>query len=345
MGSYYNDTDPFVCDWLRNLIAAGHLPPGDVDERSILEVTPGDVRSYTHCHWFAGIGGWPLALQWAGWPDGRPVWTGSCPCQPFSIAGKRQGHADERHLWPAFHALISECAPPVVFGEQVASKDGREWLAAVRADLEHLGYACGAADLPAASVGAPHIRQRLFWVADTNGSKRWNAKRPERRDAAKAARSSDESGRRSNAGGLADAEHFQWGAVDGPRQDGCDGQDSGREKAQRQPGARGQVRAHANPWAGGLGNAEHDGPPTVNEPEGTQNERRLLESERPSWASIEWLPCADGKARPAPHAQSGIHPLADGVPGRVGRLRGYGNAIVPQAAQVFVESVMDILAA
>ncbi|KKK66801.1 hypothetical protein LCGC14_2960470, partial [marine sediment metagenome] len=76
------------------------------------------------------------------------------------------GHADERHLWPAFYDLIAECRPPVVLGEQVASKDGREWLAGVRADLEALGYAVGAADLCAACVGAPHIRQRLWWVAN-----------------------------------------------------------------------------------------------------------------------------------------------------------------------------------
>ena len=161
--NYYNDNDPYVAKWLRNLIAAGHLPQGDVDERSILEVTPNDVRGYEQCHFFAGIGGWPLALEWAGWRG--PVWSGSCPCQPLSSAGQRKGDADERRLWPAFQQLIAECGPPVVFGEQVASKDGREWLSAVRTDLESMGYACGAADLSAAGVGAPHIRQRLFWVA------------------------------------------------------------------------------------------------------------------------------------------------------------------------------------
>ena len=167
--NYYNENDPFAAQWLRNLIAGGHIPAGDVDDRDIQEVTPDDLKGYTQCHFFAGIGGWPYALKLAGWPDDRPVWTGSCPCQPLSSAGQRKGHADQRHLWPAFQSLIAQSSPTVVFGEQVESKDGREWFAAVRADLEATGYACGCADLCAASAGAPHIRQRLFWVAQSAG--------------------------------------------------------------------------------------------------------------------------------------------------------------------------------
>src|SRR5215472_15498904 len=136
MTAYYNEIDPFAAQWLRNLILAGHLPRGDVDTRSIKDVSPDDVRGYTHCHFFAGIGGWPYALQLAGWPDDAPVWTGSCPCQPFSCAGKRRGKKDARHLWPQFRRLIAERHPAIVFGEQVASKAGRLWLAGIRADLE-----------------------------------------------------------------------------------------------------------------------------------------------------------------------------------------------------------------
>jgi len=150
--NYYNDFDPYCCEWLRNLIDAGELPPGDVDERSITDVQPEDLDGYVQSHFFAGIGGWPLALRLAGWPDGLPVWTGSCPCQPLSSAGKRRGHEDERHLWPIWFRLIRECKPPVLFGEQVASKDGLEWLDGVLADLESAGYACAAADLCAAGV-------------------------------------------------------------------------------------------------------------------------------------------------------------------------------------------------
>jgi DNA (cytosine-5)-methyltransferase 1 len=158
---YANEYDPKAAHWLTCL----PLGIDRVDSRSIHDVTGADLDGYTESHFFAGIGGWPLALRMAGWPADELVWTGSCPCQPFSAAGKGRGFDDDRHLWPEFLRLIAECKPPTVFGEQVASKAGREWLAVVRLDLEELGYAVGAADLCAASVGAPHIRQRLFWVA------------------------------------------------------------------------------------------------------------------------------------------------------------------------------------
>lgn len=165
--NYYNEIDPFAAQWLRNLIDAGHIGHGVVDTRSIEDVTPSDLANFTQCHFFAGIGLWALSLRRAGWPDSKPVWTGSCPCQPFSATGKGAGFADERHLWPALHHLISECHPPVIFGEQVASNDGLDWLDLVLADLENEDYAATAFDLCAAGFGAPHIRQRLFWVGHT----------------------------------------------------------------------------------------------------------------------------------------------------------------------------------
>ena len=154
---------------MRRLIAAGLLPSGDVDTRSIEDVCPDDLRGYTQCHFFAGVGLWPLALRQAGWPDDRPVWTGSCPCQPFSQAGQGAGFDDERHLWPAWHWLVSQCRPPVVFGEQSASRDADDWIDLVQADMEGLGYSLGTVPFPAAGIGAPQIRDRLYWVADTPG--------------------------------------------------------------------------------------------------------------------------------------------------------------------------------
>ncbi|HEX9768484.1 MAG TPA: DNA cytosine methyltransferase [Kiloniellales bacterium] len=168
--AYYNEIDPYCAEWLRNLIAAGRLPAGEVDDRDVREVSGDDLRGYGQVHLFAGVGGWAHALRLAGVADCETVWTGSCPCQPLSSAGQRKGHADERHLWPAFYRLVAERRPAVVLGEQVASRLGREWFAGVRADLEYLGYAIGAADLPAAGVGAPHNRARLFWAAYADGA-------------------------------------------------------------------------------------------------------------------------------------------------------------------------------
>ncbi|MEV9060271.1 DNA cytosine methyltransferase [Klebsiella quasipneumoniae] len=171
--AYYNEIDPFAAQWLRNLIAAGHIAPGEVDERSIEDVTPDDLRGFTQCHFFAGIGVWSHSLRLAGWPDDRPVWTGSCPCQPFSPAGKGDGFADERHLWPQFFHLISERRPQHVFGEQVAAGNANVWFDLVQADLEGMGYAFGLVPFTSAGIGAPHIRERAYWVANA-GSGRYD---------------------------------------------------------------------------------------------------------------------------------------------------------------------------
>lgn len=168
---YYNEIEPYAVAWLRNLMAEGLIPSGDIDTRSIEDVRPSDLAGYVQCHFFAGIAGWPVALALAGWPVDRPVWTGSCPCQPFSSAGKGAGFEDERHLWPAFHHLIAQCRPPGVFGEQVASKDAEPWIDLVHADLEAVAYTFVCVPFPAASVGAPHVRDRNYWVADTGSAR------------------------------------------------------------------------------------------------------------------------------------------------------------------------------
>jgi DNA (cytosine-5)-methyltransferase 1 len=172
MTAYYNENDPYAAQWLRNLVKAGQIAPGDVDERSIADIRPDDLTGYDQCHFFAGIGGWSVALRLAGWPDDRPVWTGSCPCQPFSAAGKGKAGDDERHLWPCWFSLIAQRRPAVVFGEQVEAAIGWGWLDVVLADLEGQGYACGATVLPACGVGAPHIRTRLWFVAHATSAGR-----------------------------------------------------------------------------------------------------------------------------------------------------------------------------
>jgi DNA (cytosine-5)-methyltransferase 1 len=308
MTAYYNEIDPYAAQWLRNLIAAGHIAPGDVDERSILEVQPDDLRGYDQCHFFAGIGGWSHALRLAGWPDDRPVWTGSCPCQPFSAAGKQRGSDDERHLWPAFFDLIRECGPASVFGEQVAGAAGLAWLDHVCADLEGAGYAAAAADLCAAGAGAFHIRQRLYWVAHAD-------RRATERRGYDLAGAADDCGLAYADGGNTGAEREQR---------------SGQQRQQPQDGSSGL-----------LGNAGSERLeierrfPGVSRGASGAGARQAIERADPlaAWADIEWIECSDGKARPT---QPGLFPLAHGIPNRVGRLRAYGNAIVPQVAAVFV---------
>lgn len=161
----YNENDEHAADWLENLIALGVIAPGIVDRRSVEDLRGDDLRGFRQVHLFAGIGVWSYSLRRAGISDDTAVWTGSCPCQPFSAAGKGAGMDDERHLWPAVLHLLRECRPDIFLGEQVASSDGLGWLDLVQTDLEAASYAIGAVDTCSASVGAPHIRQRLRFVA------------------------------------------------------------------------------------------------------------------------------------------------------------------------------------
>lgn len=170
--AYYNEYDPDMAAWLRELIKGGQIAPGEVDERSIVDVEPADTLGFLQCHFFAGIGVWSYALRQAGWPDDRPIWTGSCPCQPYSPAGKKLGFADERHLWPAWHWLIGQCRPGVLVGEQVAGKDIDPWVDLVQGDVEALDYAFGATAFPAAAVGAPQLRDRTYWMAYAAGGEK-----------------------------------------------------------------------------------------------------------------------------------------------------------------------------
>jgi DNA (cytosine-5)-methyltransferase 1 len=162
-----------------------------------------------HGSLFSGIGGFDLAAQWMGWdnvfhvefnPWGRKVleyhfpnsesftdvkefdgtaWrgrvdiiSGGFPCQPYSSAGKRLGKDDERHLWPEMLRIIREAAPAYVVGENVrglTNWNGGVVFEEVCADLEAAGYDVWTGILPAAGVGAPHRRDRVWFVAHSNG--------------------------------------------------------------------------------------------------------------------------------------------------------------------------------
>lgn len=170
MSAYYNENDPHAADWLERAIDAGILPAGDVDRRDVRDVRPGDLTGYAQAHFFAGIGGWPLALRSVGWRDDRAVWTASLPCQPFSRAGERRGFDDDRHLWPHFEKLVAELRPAVVLGEQ--SADAADWIRVVRGRLGEMEYAVGAVPFTASSSGAEHGRPRFYIVADADDEQR-----------------------------------------------------------------------------------------------------------------------------------------------------------------------------
>ena len=324
MPAYYSEFDPKAAAWLRELIKRGLIADGVVDERDLWDVAPADLRDFTQVHLCAGIGVWSYAARRAGVGDDRRVWTASFPCQPFSQAGKGKGFADERHLWPAGLHLIRECRPDLVFGEQVSSPDGLAWFDLVQADLEGEGYTVGAADTCSAGVGAPHIRQRLYWVADAQHAER-RAKRKIDSDAY-----GHSAPATSSAGFMANSASDRRG-----EERAHDSRQSGRDSAQGL--AAGPVTGGSN---AGLRRTER----SVPDGSGAQGEHGLREvALRPGpvnsqWRDADWLYSRDGFWRPV---EPDTQPLVDGSSQRVGRLRGYGNAINAEAAKVFIESYLD----
>ncbi|AVE51980.1 DNA cytosine methyltransferase [Serratia marcescens] len=333
--AYYNEIDPYAAQWLRNLIAAGHIAPGDVDERSIEDVKPDDLRNYTQCHFFAGIGVWSYALRNAGWPDDKPVWTGSCPCQPFSAAGKGSGFDDERHLWPHFHWLIGECRPQHVFGEQVASGNANAWFDLVQADLEAMDYAFGLVPFPSAGVGAPHIRDRAYWVAHANNAGLEGRSGMSERSAQFTA------GARSLADRLADTN-------DNRQQPGSRGGCGGECPAEGNDDRRcGEACGLANADSGEQRQSARCIQGVGDVPAGRLESSAEVAGfcgDMPAspvngfWRNADWLFCRDEKWRPV---RPGSFPLVDGATARVGRLRAYGNAINAEAAKVFIAAYLE----
>ena len=355
--NYYNEHDPKAAAWLRELIKAGLIPAGDVDERSITDVKSTELVRYTQCHFFAGIAGWSLALQLAGWPADRPVWTGSCPCQPFSSAGKQLGTADERHLWPVFFNLINECRPVTVFGEQVASAIGKGWLDGVSADLERAGYACGATVLGAHSVGAPHIRQRLYWVANAQSQGRVGVE-PERAAGIIIGARTGGDSPANNWGGLANsikpgleghagngddrdesrrdgsheagpvAESSGIGGVDNPASDGAE------RATAPEPGGNGAydgLSGETGTTGGRLGDATTTRPEARESLHGELYREGFNEGrESCHWSAFDLTPCRDGKAR---RIESRFQLLVNGISDKLGGVREAGNEPVSKAQE------------
>lgn len=380
MKAYYNEHDKKAAAWLRELIKDGLITDGEVDERSIEDVLPTELAKFDRCHFFAGIGGWDYALQLAGWPDERKVWTGSCPCQPYSAAGKGGGFDDERHLWPAWFHLIDQCRPDTIFGEQVAAKSAMPWLDLVYSDLEGIGYTAGAIDFPAAGVGAFHIRQRLYFVVDSGrGSFRGGRSELGNPTSGVQGKEKQREWVRSDLGdgGIANRGVGQADASSNGHSERHAGSDGtlGRGEQGRMLESEGnsttdelEVAVRCGRRGRSGGDSTGDGGKIQTEGRGSSDavalgdsvkqgrERRLFgrqDQEREIinghsgrngttdgfWHDAEWIYCRDEKYRPV---KPGIFPLVDGLPGRVGLLRGAGNAIVPEQAAEFIKSYLDV---
>jgi len=322
----YNENEPFAIQWLEQLQERNLIPEGKIDGRSITDIRPEDCDRTSH--FFAGIGGWAYALQLAGWNPARDVWTGSCPCQPFSIAGKNSEFADaiedKRNLWPIWLRLIAEYRPATIFGEQTASKLGREWLSGVRSDLEALGYAVGAADLCAASVNAPHRRQRLYWVAHTRhgGDRGRDGLRDTEAEPIDQTGTDAQSGQgREDQGWLGTLDVLTDGSSE------YAGNDS--------------VHGLVNPLRGGASN------PDTEAKQGSDGQDFRVSGQTglsDFWDDYDIAECQslDGTVQYR-RVESGTLPLVDGIPSRLrtGLIKGYGNAIVPQLAATFIRSFLE----
>lgn len=381
MKAYYNENDPKTAAWLRQLVADGVIEDGVVDDRSIVEVSGHDLAGTLRADFFAGIGCWSEALRIAGWPKGRQAWSGSCPCQSYSNAGKRAGNDDHRNLWPEFFRIIRECHPATIFGEQVEAAIRFGWIDRVQRDLEGEGYAFGFAVLGAHSVGSPHIRQRIYWVANSDCGGRGTSGVARDVDGVPRTTAVErvQAEERGSHGGLANARRlipgFECRAGDtettGERlhTSGCGSDDGWMEHSTSN--GREQRRPKSSGWGtasgcgdGGMGHADEPGLEGRGLSGcGSGNERIVGSASGPLadfWGDSVWIPCKDGKQR---RIKRGLQPLVDGsaermvrggdqsgpinteatAEARVMRLRGYGNAIVPQLAAEFIRAFMDVV--
>lgn len=304
MTAYYNEFDPDAAAWLRELIADGLIAPGDVDERSIIDVSANDIKGYGQCHWFAGIGGWSYALRLAQWPDDAAVWTASLPCQPFSTAGKGLGKNDERHLLPHFLDLVTKCRPDVLFGEQVEGAIKHGWLDDLQTTMEAEGYAVGHCVLGAHSIGAAHIRQRLYWVADNSGARR--EKQPGERGISLKTNGYESRQNITGSGGMGDTEH-----------DGC--------IASKIKGSDGEAICDSQTGTNSTGESKGaSASESISWIYCRDNKYRPIES--------GLKPLVDGVPRGMVHSGDSRNTQE----ARKMRLKGYGNAIVPALAAEFI---------
>ena len=236
--------------------------------------------------------------------NGRP-WRGliqilsaGFPCQPWSCAGKRQGTADPRWLWPRIAHTIRQVAPPLVFVENVFPGFLHGGLSEVLGTLAQSGYAAEWGVFSAAASGAPHLRRRVFILAAHTRRLRRHARR------------AGEPLPGPWAHGQV-AHTQQQRQLEQPRRAG-DSPSRGRRRANHTSGGRGNGARHADAPAP-VADAEHGGPSVRRHRSQTDDGEA---GRQDSWWAVE----------------PDVGRVADGVASRVDRLRALGNGVVPQVA-------------
>ncbi len=270
--------------------------------------------------------------------DGRPwrgavdIVTAGYPCQPFSVAGKRRGADDPRHLWPHVARVVGECEPPFVFLENVAHHL-RLGFPEVASGLVGMGYRLAAGLFTAAEVGAPHKRERLFILAIREGDELadparllWHPVEWREPDGTAAPLADAEGEREREPADEANAVAGSGTARDEARDHGRALADAdGKRWVQAE---RGQPPlGRPDPFGGDVDDADGSGP------QGWRDDLGEHAGERPSWPPG---PCdAVGWARYlrfAPDLEPAVRRGADGLAHRVDRLRLCGNGVVPLVA-------------
>ena len=308
----------------------------------------------THVDLCSGIGGFALAARWAGfttrcfaeidpyairvlgkhWPDvpnvgdlraadwrpyaGATLLTAGYPCQPFSLAGIRQGSADDRHLWPAVKRAVQDIGPAWCVFENVYGHVSLG-LDDVLADLEGIGYAARPVVVPAVAVDAKHRRQRVWIVANACGGRLGGA----------GAGESEQSRGAETVGASEVVGHSESGGIRCREASREGGQSAftGETVSNSHSIGRG-IEQECQQRGGNTPNAGDDGKKeSLADPSGERC-RKARECEPTRQA--ERAAVGGGFCRWEPEPELGR--VAHGIPSRVDRLKGLGNAIVPQVA-------------